>query len=79
MEQGAGSGEQGAWSIYSPEAITALIDVKDLNGKVIYSEKIQLKEGYQTYKLNLNPHHAGIYVMQLIAGKESVTKKVKFN
>ncbi len=79
MEQGVGSGEQGAWSIYSPEASSAVIDVKDLNGKLIYSEKIQLKEGYQNYKLKLDTQHAGLFIMQLVAGKESVTKKVKFN
>ncbi len=79
MEQGAGSLEQGVWSIYSPIATEALIDVKDINGKVIYSEKIQLKEGYQHYKLNLTSQQTGIYVLQLIAGKESITKKLKLN
>jgi hypothetical protein len=79
FEQGAESREQGAWSIYSPITTEASLDVKDVNGKVIYSEKIQLKEGYQNYKLNLSTHHAGIYVLQLIAGKERLTKKVKVN
>lgn len=79
MEQGAGSLEQGVWSIYSPIATEALIDVKDINGKVIYSEKVQLKEGYQHYKLNLTTQQTGIYVLQLIAGKESITKKLKLN
>lgn len=79
MEHGAGSVEQGTWSIYSPIATEAMLDVKDINGKVIYTERIQLKEGYQQHKLNLNSHHAGIYVVQLIAGKESITKKIKVN
>lgn len=79
LEQGAGSVKQGVWSIYAPEAAEGSVRVSDMSGRLVYEEKVQLKEGYQAYKLNLANNEAGLYLVQLIAGKESITKKIKLN
>ncbi len=79
MEQGAKSGELGAWSIYSPMNTEAILSVTDLNGKIIYTEKLFLKEGYQNHQFDLLNMEKGIYVVRLVTAKDAVTKKLFFN
>ena len=77
-EQGAGSMEQGAWSIYSPENTEANFTLSDLNGRVVYTEKINLVEGYQPFEFNIAQYNTGIYLARLSTNKEVLTKKISF-
>lgn len=78
-EQGAGSIEQGVWSIYSPINSEATLSVTDLNGKIIYTEKLLLLEGYQNYQVDLLTIERGIYVVHLVTAEDAVTKKMLFD
>lgn len=78
-EHGAGSMEQGAWSIYSPMNTEATLSVTDLNGKIIYTEKLLLLEGYQNYQFDLLTIERGIYVVHLVTAEDAVTKKMLFD
>ncbi len=78
-EHGAGSLEQGAWSIYSPMNTEATLSVTDLNGKIIYTEKLLLLEGYQNYQFDLLTIERGIYVVHLVTAEDAVTKKMLFD
>jgi hypothetical protein len=78
MEQGLGNVEQGTWSIYSPENTVATFTLTDLNGRVVYAEKINLVEGYQPYKFNTIEYNKGIYLARLATSKDVLTKKLNF-
>lgn len=77
-ELGAGSMEQGVWSIYSPENTEATFTLTDLNGKVVYTEKINLVEGYQPYSFNTIQFNKGIYLARLATHLDVITKKLSF-
>ncbi len=77
-EQGAGSWEQGVmseegllWTIYSPTAATGIFTITDMNGRTLFNDKILLKEGYQQYKVANTIIQHGVYVANLIVGKEA--------
>lgn len=81
VELGAGSMEQGAGSmglkVYSPLVTEATISVRDLSGRTLYSEKINLQEGYQNFNIATANFGAGIYLISLNSDTEVVMKKVK--
>lgn len=74
-ENGAGSMEQGVWSIYSPTNAEATLSITDLNGKITFTEKLFLKEGYQNHQFDFLNMEKGIYVVRLVTAKDAVTKK----
>jgi hypothetical protein len=75
MELGE-STEQGAWSIYSPENTEAIFTLTDLNGRIVYTEKINLIEGYQPYSFNALQINSGIYLARLSTNTSVLTKKL---
>jgi hypothetical protein len=77
-ELGAGSIEQGVWTIYSPTNTASEFSISDLNGRVVYAEKINLVEGYQSYKINYNQFNNGVYLVRLTTNTEVLTKKISF-
>ncbi len=80
VEPGAGSQVQGIlWTIYTPSDVVADVLVHDLNGRLVYAEKIQLTEGYQSYTMPTLEFDKGMYVMSVVAGKNAIRKKLNIN
>lgn len=79
MELGAGSGEQGVlWNIYAPFTEMATVQVHDLNGRLVHTEKIKLTEGYQQYTMPTLGLEKGMYVMSVVAGQDAIREKIRW-
>ncbi len=52
------------------------ISLTDINGRIIQSERIDLFEGTNTHQLEMKQLPAGIYIVNIINGKDSVSRKV---
>lgn len=53
-----------------------IMRIFDINGKEVYKEKIKQSEGIYNKQVDLSGNKKGVYFLQVLQGKESLTKKV---
>ncbi len=53
------------------------IDVLDINGRVLYTEKVELNEGAFNYTVNLSNLPNGLYLVRLSSDREFFTERVQ--
>jgi hypothetical protein len=62
-------------SFFSEKTETYTLKIADLTGKLIHSEELDVKQGYNTTAVNRNGLPAGMYFLYLTDGKGTITKK----
>lgn len=63
-------------STYSIIAGPVVINISDLSGKVVFSNRLENQSGDLTYKINLPEITAGTYLVNLVYNGKSETKKL---
>ncbi len=85
VKMNAKSLEVQAWSasegtinlnVYSPSNTTTEILIRDLSGRTIVSEKVNLTEGYQKLNIDANILSSGVHFIQLMNAEGVVMKKL---
>ena len=60
-----------------PDKSDFIINVFDLNGKIVYSKKIEgLGKGLQEVILNSGKLNGGAYLLQLVAGSKTAVSRI---
>jgi hypothetical protein len=61
--------------VFNLESDQALVQIFDLSGRIIGEQSFQGR-GFKQRRLNLDAANAGTYILRLVSGKSSITKKI---
>ena len=53
-----------------------MIEVLDINGKIIQSKSVQLNRGFNHLELNLNQIPSGVYMINFVGTKEYIKESM---
>lgn len=62
-------------SFFSERTETYTLKVADLTGKLVYTEELDVKQGYNNTTINRNSLPAGMYFLYLTDGRSTITKR----